>query len=199
MGRVEYHAILLHGDAWILRFSTGDTMTRRLRQSDYDRMIRVNHAGELGAVFIYKGQLAFTRDRKTRETLMHMATQEAEHLAFFDAELRQSRARPSLLSPLWKAAGYGLGAVTALLGPASAMACTEAVESVIDGHYDEQLQQLPPSDTRLRTAIAQFREEEREHHDAAIAAGSATAPGYSLMTGLIRWGSRLAIEVAKRC
>lgn len=165
------------------------------------RMIRVNHAGEYGARRIYQGQLkVLGKDPELRETLEHMAAQEEEHLAYFEEAIIKRRVRPTALHPLWHAAGYALGYVTARIGPEAAMACTVAVEEVISEHYAEQLADLEDvkGEEELRKHIAKFKAEEEEHHDIGLDHDAEQAPFYKLLTGAIKTGSKLAIAVAKR-
>jgi ubiquinone biosynthesis monooxygenase Coq7 len=176
-------------------------MTLRQAQGDRDteRMLRVDQAGEFGATRIYAGQLAVmgTQGSAARE-IANMAAQEEAHRVRFDALLAQRRVRPTLLQPLWSAAGFALGAATALIGPEAAMACTAAVEEEIDKHYTAQLDALGTRDPELSETIGTFRTEEREHHATAIAAGAERAPGYPLLSGAIRLGCRLAIRLSER-
>ncbi len=172
-----------------------------MEREDLHRMIRVDQAGEFGATRIYEGQLAVMGDRGPHSAeIRHMAAQEAEHRAKFDALLTRRGVRPTVLHPIWSAAGYMLGAGTALLGPEAAMACTAAVETEIDKHYTEQLEQLEATgaDPELAEMIAAFREDEREHRDAAFANGAERAPAYPLLAGAIRLGCRIAIKVSER-
>jgi 3-demethoxyubiquinol 3-hydroxylase len=163
------------------------------------RMLRVDQAGEYGATRIYAGQLAVMGDRAPHSgEISHMAEQEAVHRAKFDALLAQRGVRPTVLQPLWGAAGYALGAATALIGPEAAMACTAAIETEIDQHYTQQLEELGDSDPELAAMISEFREDERAHKAAALAAGAERAPAYPLLAGAIRLGCRLAIRVAER-
>ena len=127
-----------------------------------------------------------------------MAKQEARHNTIFDAMLTARRVRPTLLQPVWHAAGYGLGVATALIGPEAAMACTVAVETEVDRHYGEQLDKLGENDPELSKTIAEFRAEEQDHKQTALDEGAAHAPAYTAMTLAIRLGCRLAIAVAKR-
>lgn len=164
-----------------------------------DRMLRVDQAGEYGAIRIYAGQLAVMGNRAPHAAeIAAMAAQEAEHRARFDALLAERGVRPTALQPLWSIAGFALGAATALIGPEAAMACTAAIETEIDQHYTEQLEQLGDSDPELAAIVHQFRDDEREHHDAAIAAGAERAPAYPLLSGAIRLGCRLAIRLSER-
>ena len=172
-----------------------------MERDELHRMIRVDQAGEFGATRIYQGQLAVMGDRGPHSAeIRHMADQEAEHRAKFDALLARRGVRPTALHPFWSAAGYALGAGTALLGPEAAMACTAAIEEEIDKHYTEQLDRLEASgaDPELADMIAAFREDEREHRDAALANGAERAPAYPLLSGAIRLGCRLAIRMSER-
>ena len=162
-------------------------------------MIRVDQAGEYGATRIYAGQLAImgTRTAAARK-IAGMALQEERHRAFFDRLMAERGVRPTILQPFWSAAGFALGAVTAVIGPEAAMACTAAVETEIDKHYEDQLQSLGDSDPELSIAIADFQAEEVEHRETALASGAEQAPGYPLMSAAIRLGCRVAIAAAKR-
>lgn len=162
-------------------------------------MIRVDQAGEYGATRIYAGQLAVMGDRTpAARTINGMANQEEHHRAFFDAMMARRGVRPTLLQPFWDVAGFALGAATAAIGPEAAMACTAAIETEIDLHYQQQLDQLGEGDPELSTAVAKFRDEEVEHRDTAIASGAENTFGYPLMFGLIRIGCRAAIALSKR-
>ena len=163
------------------------------------RMLRVDQAGEYGATRIYAGQLAVMGDRAPHSgKIAAMAAQEADHRARFDALLARRGVRPTALQPVWSAAGFALGAATALLGPEAAMACTAAIETEIDAHYTAQLAELDGSDPELGAMIEEFRDDEREHRDAALAAGAERAPAYPLLFGAIRLGCRLAIRLSER-
>ena len=170
-----------------------------MRESVTDRMLRVDQAGEYGATRIYAGQLAVMGDRAPLAgEIRHMAEQEAEHNAKFDALMAARGVRPTALQPLWNVAGFALGAATALIGPKAAMACTAAVETEIDRHYSAQLDELGERDPELSDMIAAFREDERDHRDLALANGAEQAPAYPLLSGAIRLGCRLAIRLAER-
>ncbi|QUL37313.1 demethoxyubiquinone hydroxylase family protein [Erythrobacter sp. JK5] len=172
-----------------------------MNRDELHRMIRVDQAGEFGATRIYEGQLAVMGDRGPHSAeIRHMAEQEEGHRAKFDALMARRGVRPTALQPFWSAAGYALGAGTALLGPEAAMACTAAVEEEIDRHYSEQLDRLVESgeDPELAEMIEDFREDEREHRDAALAHGAEKAPAYPLLSGAIRLGCRIAIKVSER-
>lgn len=170
-------------------------------KDELHRMIRVDQAGEFGATRIYEGQLAVMGERGPHSAeIRHMAQQEEGHRARFDAFMVRRAVRPTALRPFWSMAGYALGAGTALLGPEAAMACTAAVEEEIDRHYSEQLDRLAEanSDPELSEMIEEFREDEREHRDAALANGAEQAPGYPILSGAIRLGCRVAIKVSER-
>ncbi len=164
-----------------------------------DRVLRVDHAGEYGAVRIYEGQLAVLgRESAAGSAVAHMAEQERRHFDAFEKLLPERRARPTLLQPFWHVAGFALGAATAMLGPKAAMACTVAVEEVIDEHYREQIEALPETESALKATLEEFRREEVEHRDAAISHDAQGAPGYEVLTGAIKAGSRLAIWLSSR-
>jgi len=162
------------------------------------RILRVDQAGEFGAKRIYAGQLAVLGKGPKGDTIRHMAEQEERHLETFNQMLTAREVRPTILSPIWHVAGFALGAGTALLGPKAAMACTEAVEEVIDEHYARQAEELGDDESDLRATIEEFRAEEIEHRDTARAHDAADAPGYDLLTSGIKAGSRLAIWLSTR-
>lgn len=169
--------------------------------TDTTRMIRVDQAGEYGAQRIYAGQLAVMGDRAPHAgEIAAMAEQERRHREAFDALMAARGVRPTALQPFWHVAGYALGAATALMGPEAAMACTAAVEEEIDRHYSAQLDALEPdgSDPELAEMIADFRDDEREHRDAALAAGAERAFAYPVFSAAIRLGCRVAIRMAER-
>jgi ubiquinone biosynthesis monooxygenase Coq7 len=177
----------------------GDPDAREL----IERAIRVDQAGEFGAVRIYQGQLAALRltgraNSEAGRKIAAMARAEREHNKVFDRLMAERRVRPTVLSPLWSAAGYALGAVTALMGDKAAMACTVAVEETIDEHYASQANLLGDDEAELRGTIEKFRAEEIEHRDIALAAGAEEAPGYGALSAAIRAGSRLAIWLSTR-
>lgn len=163
-----------------------------------ERILRVDHAGEYGAKRIYEGQLSVLKTAPSTPTIRHMLEQEKEHLDAFDRLLPQRRVRPTLLTPLWHVGGFALGAATALLGEKAAMACTEAVEEVIDAHYARQVEKLGESEPELRATIEKFRAEEIEHRDTARAEGAAEAPGYGLLSRGVKAITRGAIWLSER-
>ncbi|GAA4023550.1 demethoxyubiquinone hydroxylase family protein [Sphingomonas swuensis] len=169
------------------------------RRSDLASMIRVDHAGEYGATRIYAGQLAVLRgSSRAAHLVAHMAAQEERHLARFNQLLTERKVRPTLLKPLWHVGGFALGAVTALISEKAAMACTEAVETEIDKHYEEQLVELGDSDAELSGDIRQFQAEELEHRDTAREHGALEAAGYPVLSAAIRTICKVAIAASKK-
>lgn len=167
------------------------------------QMIRVDHAGEHGAVRIYDGQLAVFDKipgmEKTAELVRHMAAQEEDHLTHFDNLIVARDIRPTVFSPLWDMAGFTLGAVTALMGEKAAMACTAAVETEIDAHYAAQYDELENgTDDDLRATIEKFRADEAAHKETALEQGAEDAPAYEMMSKLIRFGCRVAIRASEK-
>ena len=163
-----------------------------------DRILRVDHAGEYGAVRIYEGQLRVLGRSRAAPVIREMAEKEREHLAKFDELLPKRRVRPSLLQPLWHVAGFALGAATAALGARAAMACTEAVEEVIDRHYARQVELLGDDEAELRALCERYRQDEVEHGETALAHGSREALAYRPLTAVVKAGSRAAIWLAER-
>ncbi len=167
---------------------------------DIEAMIRVDHAGEYGAVRIYEGQLAVLKNRRGAQAsvaaIRKMAEQEQHHLKTFDALVNARKVRPTALEPVWRVAGFALGAATALMGEKAAMACTAAVEEVIDDHYGRQLERL--DDDELTSIVTAFRADEAEHRSEALSRGAEEAPGYAYLSAAIRAGCRLAIALSER-
>jgi len=172
------------------------------RDSRLAEMLRVDHAGEFGAVEIYRGQRAvFGRlpgKAALAATLKDMEEGEAEHLTTFNRLLAEHQVRPTLLSPVWRLAGFGLGAATALMGERAAMACTAAVEEVIEAHYAAQAAELADVDPALAGTIRAFREDELAHKATAEANGALSAPGYGLLKAAIQAGCRAAIRLSEK-
>jgi ubiquinone biosynthesis monooxygenase Coq7 len=169
------------------------------RRPDRESMLRVDQAGEYGATRIYAGQLAVLRPNCPEAKLIaRMAAQEQRHLKRFDTLMAERRGRPTVLQPFWNVAGFALGAATALMSEKAALACTDAIETEIDRHYQQQLDELGDDDPELSRDIAEFRAEEIEHRDTARAAGATEAMGYPVLTAAIRAGCRVAIALSKR-
>jgi ubiquinone biosynthesis monooxygenase Coq7 len=170
-----------------------------LTEGERAAMLRVDQAGEFGATRIYAGQLAVMGNRHpVARAIARMAAQEEHHRTRFDAMMGKRRVRPTALTPLWDVAGFALGAATALIGPEAAMACTAAIETEIDRHYGAQLDRIGEDDPELSQIITEFRAEEVEHRDAAIAAGAERAPAFPLLSAAIRFGCRVAIGLSER-
>ena len=165
-------------------------------------ILRVDHAGEYGAVKIYEAQhRVFARAPGRADIAADMAEMKAgeqAHKDRFDALLTHHRVRPTALLPLWSIAATGLGTVTALMGEKAAHACTEAVEAVIERHYADQIEELKDRDPDLAAELAKFREEELAHHDHAIEHGSREAPAYRLLSAVIQAGCKAAIKASER-
>ncbi|MEM8770013.1 MAG: demethoxyubiquinone hydroxylase family protein [Pseudomonadota bacterium] len=165
-------------------------------------MLRVDHAGEYGAVSIYRGQRAvfdvLAHKQETAAKIAEMEAGEDAHLETFDKLLAEREVRPTLLAPLWNAAGFGLGAATALMGEKAAMACTAAVEDVIEKHYAEQAEALQADEPALAATMREFREDELSHKHEAEASGASEAPGYALLSAAIKAGCRAAIKVSEK-
>ncbi len=168
-----------------------------------EQMVRVDHAGEYGAVRIYRGQRAVFGNQPSKARiagqLQRMEADEQHHLDAFDGHIRDGLARPTFLGPAWDAAGFALGAITALMGERAAHACTEAVETVIEGHYAKQVEELRlMGETELADQFAQFQAEEVEHKDLAVDEGAKDAVGYPILSAAITVGCHTAIAVSER-
>ena len=166
-----------------------------------EEILRVDHAGELAAVHIYKGQsqvFADTSNRQLSEQFAHMQGEEQVHLDAFEGLLRENKVRPTALTPVWRLAALGLGVGTALLGEKAAHACTEAVEEVIADHYAEQIAELNSIDPALAARLTEFRDDEIGHHDRAVEQGAREATAYPLLSALIKTGCRVAIKISEK-
>lgn len=167
-----------------------------------DEMIRVDHAGEFGAVQIYRGQKAvFDRiegKAHAARLIGEMEAGEQEHLKTFDRLIAERCVRPTLMAPVWRIAGFGLGAVTALMGEEAAHACTEAVEQVIEEHYGRQSEELEGVDNELKYVVDRFREDEIAHKETAVEQGAHQAPAYPVLSAVIKLGCRAAIRISEK-
>lgn len=163
-----------------------------------DRIIRVDHAGEYGARRIYEGQLAVLKHSASGPVIEEMKEQELAHLQAFETLMKDRRARPTALLPLWHAGGYLLGAATALLGEKAAMACTVAVEETIERHYRKQEDYLQDVEPAIQAKIAQFRQDEKEHHDKGIEHGAEDSPFYVALHGAVSRITKGAIWLSER-
>jgi ubiquinone biosynthesis monooxygenase Coq7 len=176
--------------------------TQDAQGRDIEAMIRVDHAGEFGALRIYEGQLAVL-SRKARagadvRSIRKMAAQEETHFDTFDRMIKERAVRPTALEPVWRIAGFALGAATALMGEKAAMACTVAVEDVIDEHYSKQIERLGQSEPELKQTIQKFHADECAHRDEALERGAREAPAYPLLSAAIRLSCRMAIALSER-
>lgn len=176
------------------KYLPGDSRTGHSLES----MIRVDQAGEYGAKRIYEGQIAVLGKGPKGDILRHMAEQEAHHLDTFNKLAAERRVRPTALQPIWHVAGFALGAGTALMGEKAAMACTVAVEEVIDEHYQDQQKALGDDEAELKDTIEQFRLEELEHRDIGLEHGAEQAPAYPVLTAFIKRASKTAIWLSER-
>ncbi|MBO6766064.1 demethoxyubiquinone hydroxylase family protein [Maricaulis sp.] len=176
---------------------------RRRDRTRIEQMVRVDHAGEYGAVAIYQGQRAvfgqLPHKARIAAQLEEMEADEQHHLDTFDRLIFEHDARPTALAPVWDVAGHALGAVTALMGEKAAHACTEAVETVIERHYAGQVAELKAmGEDELAELFEKFRLEEIEHRDLAVEEGAKEAPGYALLSRAIQAGCKIAIKVSER-
>lgn len=165
-------------------------------------MIRVDHAGEFGAVQIYKGQLAVFRNQpgseRAADLIADMEAGERTHLETFDRLIVERNVRPTAMAPLWRLMGFSLGAATALMGEKAAHACTAAVEEAIEEHYAAQIKALDGVDPELKGIVEKFRTDELEHRDTAILEGARNAPGYGFLSGAIKLGCKVAIRISEK-
>ncbi|MFL2884995.1 MAG: demethoxyubiquinone hydroxylase family protein [Candidatus Pelagibacter sp.] len=175
-----------------------------MKKSDIkiEEFIRVDHAGERGAVKIYEGQLlalnTIVKDENLKKTIEDMKVHEIEHCQFFEKEIKKRNIKPTKLLPLWDLLGVGLGFGSTLLGKKAAMLCTASVEEVIDKHYLDQINQLGPEEKELKRKITKFREDELHHKDIAYEKGASKKGLYSIMDKIIKTGSKIAINISEK-
>ena len=167
-----------------------------------EEIIRVDHAGERGAIKIYEGQLlalkTIKQDNTLRDKIEEMKEHEKEHLEYFEKEIQKRKIKPTYLLPLWDLMGVTLGFGTALLGKKAAMLCTASVEEVIENHYQNQLKKLGNDEMDLKAKIEKFKEEEINHKNMAYESGATNKGLYSIMDKVIRTGSRIAITISEK-
>ena len=167
-----------------------------------EEFIRVDHAGERGAVKIYEGQLlalnTLIKDESLKKTIEEMKVHEKEHCEFFENEIKKRNIKPTKFLPLWDLLGVGLGFGSTILGKKAAMLCTASVEEVIDKHYQSQINQLGPEEKSLKNTIIKFREDELHHKDIAYEKGATKKGLYSIMDKIIKTGSKLAINISEK-
>ena len=167
-----------------------------------EEFIRVDHAGERGAVKIYEGQLlalnTLVKDENLKKTIEEMKVHEMEHCQFFENEIKKRNIKPTKFLPLWDLLGVGLGFGSTLLGKKAAMLCTASVEEVIDKHYQDQIDQLKSDENDLKSKIIKFREDELHHKDIAYEQGASKKGLYSIMDKIIKTGSKIAINISEK-
>tara|TARA_B100000683_G_scaffold190563_1_gene183713 strand:- start:331 stop:861 length:531 start_codon:yes stop_codon:yes gene_type:complete len=170
--------------------------------SKVEEFIRVDHAGERGAVKIYEGQLlalnTIVKNDNLKKTIEDMKEHEIEHCQFFENEIKKRKIRPTKFLPLWDLLGVGLGFGSTLLGKKAAMLCTASVEEVIDKHYLDQINQLGPEEKELKKKITKFRQDELDHKDIAYEEGASKKGIYSVMDKIIKTGSKIAIRISEK-
>ena len=174
---------------------------KKTNKKKLEEFIRVDHAGERGAIKIYEGQLlalkTFRKDPELLKLVEEMREHEQEHSDFFENEIRERNIKPTKFLPLWDLLGVGLGFGSTILGKKAAMLCTASVEEVIDKHYQSQIDQLQDDEKKLREKIKKFRADELEHKDIAYEHG-ATKGLYSVMDKIIKTGSKIAINISEK-
>ena len=167
-----------------------------------EEFIRVDHAGERGAVKIYEGQLlalnTIVKNDNLKKTIEDMKEHEIEHCQFFEKEIKKRNIEPTKFLPLWDLLGVGLGFGSTLLGKRAAMLCTASVEEVIDKHYLDQINQLGPEEEELKKKITKFRQDELDHKDIAYEEGATKKGFYAIMDRIIKTGSKLAINISEK-
>ena len=175
---------------------------KKTNQKTLEEIIRVDHAGERGAIKIYEGQLlalkTIKQDNNLKDKIEEMKEQEKEHLEYFEKEIQKRKIKPTYLLPLWDVMGVALGFGTALLGKKAAMLCTASVEEVIEDHYQNQLKKLGNDEMDLKAKIEKFRGEEINHKNIAYESGATNKGLYSIMDKIIRTGSRIAITISEK-
>ena len=174
----------------------------KINNKRVEEFIRVDHAGERGAIKIYEGQLlalnTLIKDDSLKKTIEEMKEHEKEHCEFFENEIKKRNIKPTKFLPLWDLLGVGLGFGSTLLGKKAAMLCTASVEEVIDKHYLDQINQLGSDEKELKKKITKFREDELHHKDIAYEEGATKKGFYSVMDKIIKTGSRIAINISEK-
>ena len=175
---------------------------KKTDQKILEEIIRVDHAGERGAIKIYEGQLlalgTIKQDKNLRKIIEEMKEQEKEHLEYFEKEIQKRKMKPTYLLPLWDLMGISLGFGTALLGKKAAMLCTASVEEVIEEHYENQLSKIGEDEKELKKKIEKFKGDEMNHKNTAYEAGASKIGLYSIMDKIIRTGSKIAITISEK-
>tara|TARA_Y100000816_G_scaffold291924_1_gene284989 strand:+ start:1170 stop:1703 length:534 start_codon:yes stop_codon:yes gene_type:complete len=175
---------------------------KKTNKKKLEEFIRVDHAGERGAIKIYEGQLlalnTIHKDDELKKTIEEMREHEREHCEFFENEIKKRNIKPTKFLPLWDLLGVGLGFGTTLLGKKAAMLCTASVEEVIDKHYKDQIDQLEDDEKKLREKIVKFREDELHHKDIAYEEGATKDGFYKILDKIIKTGSKVAINISEK-
>ena len=175
---------------------------KKTNKKKTEEFIRVDHAGERGAIKIYEGQLlalnTVCKDEKLKETIKTMKLHEKEHLDFFEEEIKKRNINPTKFLPLWDLLGIGLGFGSTLLGKKAAMLCTASVEEVIDEHYQNQINQINNDEKKLKEKIIKFREDELNHKNIAYEEGATKNGIYSVLDKVIKTGSKVAISISEK-
>ena len=175
---------------------------KKSNKKKIEEFIRVDHAGERGAIKIYEGQLlalnTFIKDDELKKTIEEMKEHEREHANYFEQEIRRRRIKPTKFLPLWDLLGVGLGFGSTLLGKKAAMLCTASVEEVIDEHYQNQIDQIESDEKELKEKIIKFREDELHHKDIAYEKGASKEGVYSIFDKIVKTGSKIAIRVSEK-
>jgi ubiquinone biosynthesis monooxygenase Coq7 len=175
---------------------------KKTNKTKVEEFIRVDHAGERGAIKIYEGQLlalnTFVKDDNLKKTIQEMKDQEKEHCNYFENEIKIRNIKPTKLMPLWDLLGVGLGFGSTLLGKKAAMLCTASVEEVIDEHYEKQINQLKPDEKILKEKIKKFRLDELHHKDIAYEKGATKKGLYKILDKIIKTGSKVAINISEK-
>ena len=175
---------------------------KKTNQKTLEEIIRVDHAGERGAIKIYEGQLlalkTIKQDNDLKDKIEEMKEREKEHLEYFEKEIQKRKIKPTYLLPVWDLMGVTLGFGTALLGKKAAMLCTASVEEVIEDHYQNQLKKLGNDEMDLKAKIEKFKGQEMNHKNIAYESGATNKGLYSIMDKVIRTGSRIAITISEK-
>jgi ubiquinone biosynthesis monooxygenase Coq7 len=175
---------------------------KKTNKNTIEEFIRVDHAGERGAIKIYEGQLlalnTFIKDDKLKKIIEEMKVHEKEHCDYFENEIKKRNIKPTKFLPLWDILGVGLGFGSTILGKKAAMLCTASVEEVIDEHYSDQIRQLESDEKKLKEKIIKFREDELHHKDRAYKEGATKKGVYSILDKIIKTGSKIAINISEK-
>ena len=175
---------------------------QKTNKQKLEEFIRVDHAGERGAIKIYEGQLlalnTIVKNDTLKKTIEDMKEHEIEHCQFFESEIKKRNIKPTKFLPLWDLLGVGLGFGSTILGKKAAMLCTASVEEVIDEHYQDQINQIESDEKKLKEKIIKFREDELHHKDIAYEKGASKEGIYSLFDKIVKTGSKIAIRISEK-